>query len=93
MDILIVLFLVFVALPFLLLIWLPGWKSFAVAAVLLLGLSVWFWVGVATMPPRTGTGAAVVGLLRYAFAASVLAGIAIKAVWLHNRRSGARNAR
>lgn len=90
MDILIVLFLVFVAAPFALLMWMPGWKSVAVAAVLLLSLVTWFWISFAMMPARTGfgqaAGMAVVNVLRYAMAVSVLTGIGIKAVLLSRRK-------
>ncbi|WP_416391857.1 hypothetical protein NR756_06610 [Alloalcanivorax xenomutans] len=93
MDVLIVLFLVFVAAPFALLMWMPGWKSFTVAAVVLLGL----WINFALSPSHTtgfgqGMARAFSDLLTYALGASVLGGIGIKAALLSRRKRGIKEA-
>lgn len=89
MDILIALFIVFAVLPFLALLWMPGWISFIAAAAVLLGLAVWFWVDLAMSPSSSGHGfgggAAVANGLCYLLTGSVLAGIAIKITMLRRR--------
>ncbi|SIS70166.1 hypothetical protein [Paracoccus saliphilus] len=86
MDVLIVLVFVFVVAPFALLMWMPGWKSFTVAAVILLGLVTWFCFEAATTPPNYQPGAAFVDWLVAAFTIAVIVGIGIKATLLWIRR-------
>lgn len=74
--------LVFVVLPFMLLIWMPGWKSLAVTAAILLGFMISIWMEYAAMPPPSQYGAPLVTWRLVAYSAAVILGIAIKFVRL-----------
>lgn len=86
MDILIVLFMAFVAAPFALLLWMPGWSSFTVAAIALLGLMGWLWFDAATAPSNHQPGAGMIDWLIVAFSSSVIAGLCVKTVRLARRK-------
>lgn len=88
MDVLIALLLVFVGLPLALLMWMPGWKSLGVMAVLLLGVMAWFWFEVATTSKNYQQGAAFANWLAGAYSIAVIAGITIKAATLSHRDRG-----
>ncbi len=89
MDVLIVFALIFVVMPFALLMWMPGWKSFTIVAFVLLGLVAWFCFEIATKPPNYQPGAGFDDFLATAFSIAVIAGIGIKAtlLWKREKRS------
>jgi len=85
MDVLLVFFTAFILLPFLLLLWMPGWKSLLLTGSIFLLICAYLWFDFATAPRSYDLGAPVITWVWAGFSMAVIAGIGTKALLLRRK--------